>query len=64
MFKGLTSHKSKEPCSSCQGRSPHLSLLNCFVLSVVWILEICILFWFSLSQVSLSFLALNTIVSF
>lgn len=64
MFKGLTSPKSKELRSSCQGRSLHLSLMNCFVLSVVWILEICILFWFSLPQVTLSFLAFNTIVSF
>lgn len=64
MFKGLTCQKSKELRSSCQGRSPYLSLLNCFVPSVVWILEVCILFWFSLPQVTLSFLALSTIVLF
>lgn len=48
MFKGLTSHKSKELHGSCQGKSPHSSRAEmfCAVLSVAWILEICILFWF------------------
>lgn len=36
MFKGLTSHKSKELHGSCQGKSTRV-VLKCFALSVVWI---------------------------
>lgn len=64
MLKGLTSHKSKELRSSCQGRSPHLSAeLVCAERCVDSGNMHFVLVFFATSHAVL-FIPLNTMVSF
>lgn len=63
MFKGLTSHKSKELHGSCQGKSPHSSHAEMFCAECrVDFGNMHFVLGFSIPQVTLSILAINTTV--